>query len=229
MNAPISSTPDPSALASQARELFAARVAEQIQALTQVLPEHLSALLDETRDPREMQKRRDAWIAFPKLGAAWVAQVMQDWLAQTQRTGNTLSSNLGSLDGLSLLEDDTVENKILASRMALRLLDKVSWELNDLTVRMKALEGIEELSKKDVLRPESLATALIEAWQTVGMQRDLWPLVQDRVLEVLTAQLPAVYQEVNALLIGHLCQQAIGRVVDKLAFLVLLDGFNGQA
>ena len=203
MNAPISSTPDPSALASQARELFAARVAEQIQALTQVLPEHLSALLDETRDPREMQKRRDAWIAFPKLGAAWVAQVMQDWLAQTQRTGNTLSSNLGSLDGLSLLEDDTVENKILASRMALRLLDKVSWELNDLTVRMKALEGIEELSKKDVLRPESLATALIEAWQTVGMQRDLWPLVQDKVLEVLTAQLPAVYQEVNALLIGH--------------------------
>ena len=203
MNASPSSAVSPAALASQARELFATRVAEHIQALTQILPEHLSNLLNETRDSREMQKRRDAWIAFPKVSSAWAAQVLQDWRAQADGTGNTLSSNLGSLDGLSLIEDDTVENKILASRMALRLLDKVSWELNDLTVRMKALENIEELSKKDVLRPESLSTALVEAWQSAGMAREMWPLVQDKVLELLCEQLPSAYKEVNALLISR--------------------------
>lgn len=203
MNAATSSTPHPAALANQARELFATRVAEQIQALTSILPEHLSNLLNETRDSREMQKRRDAWIAFPKVSAAWAKQVFQDWVVQAEGTGNTLSSNLGALEGLSLIEDDTVENKILASRMALRLLDKVSWELNDLTVRIKALEGIEELSKKDVLRPESLATALVESWHTVGMERDLWPLIQDKVLDLLCDKLPSIYHEVNALLISH--------------------------
>lgn len=203
MNTSSSRAPNSAALASQARELFAARVAEHIQTLEATIAAHLSNLLDETRDPREMQKRRDAWIAFPKASPAWVKQVLQDWHAQTDGSGNTLSSNLGSLDGLSLIEDDSVENKILASRMALRILDKVSWELNDLTVRMKALENIEELSKKDVLRPESLATALVEAWQTVGMARDVWPLVQDKVLDVLCTQLPPAYKAVNALLIEH--------------------------
>jgi hypothetical protein len=203
VNAPKLSATNPAALASQVRELFITRVTEQIQALTQILPEHLSSLLNETRDPREMQKRRDAWIAFPKISSDWARQVLQDWRAQAEGTGNTLSSNLGELEGLSLIEDDTVENKILASRMALRLLDKVSWDLNDLTVRMKALENIEELSKKDVLRPESLATALVEAWQTVGMERDVWPLLQDKVLELLCEKLPAAYKEVNALLISR--------------------------
>ena len=203
MNTPLPSSPSALALASQARELFVTRVAEQIQVLAQTLPEHLSNLLNETRDAREMQKRRDAWIAFPKISTAWVKQVLQDWHAQAESTGNTLSSNLGGLEGLSLIEDDTVENKILASRMALRLLDKVSWDLNDLTVRMKALENIDELSKKDVLRPESLATALLEAWQSVGMEREVWPLVQDNVLELLCDKLPGAYKEVNALLISR--------------------------
>jgi hypothetical protein len=178
-------------------------VAEQLQALTQSLPEHLSNLLNETRDPREVQKRRDAWIAFPTISAAWVKQVLQDWSAMEHSSGNTLSSNLGGLDGLSLIEDDSVENKIIASRMALRLIDKVSWDLNDLTVRMKALENTEELSKKDVLRPESLATALLEAWQEVGMERSFWPLVQDPVLDLLCEKLPGAYKEINALLISR--------------------------
>ena len=120
MNTPLPSSPSALALASQARELFVTRVAEQIQVLAQTLPEHLSNLLNETRDAREMQKRRDAWIAFPKISTAWVKQVLQDWHAQAESTGNTLSSNLGGLEGLSLIEDDTVENKILASRMAER-------------------------------------------------------------------------------------------------------------
>ena len=202
MNAPQSSV-TATALATQARELFVTRVAEYIQTLTATLPEHLSNLLNETRDAREMQKRRDAWVAFPKVSLDWAKAVLHEWHALEGSTGNTLSSNLGGLDGLSLIEDDSVENKILASRMALRLIDKVSWDLNDLTVRMKALENIEELSKKDVLRPESLATALIEAWQSVGMAREAWPLVQDKVLDVLCEKLPGAYKEVNALLISR--------------------------
>ena len=188
-------------LAAEARKLFETRVQEMLTLLGEEINTHLSDLLNETRSAREMQSRRDVWVAFPKLRAQWLAQVLSTWRNMAD-SSNTQPGELGSI-GLSLIEDDSVENKILASRLALRILDKVTWELNDLTVRMKALENIPELNKKDILRPESLATALVDEWVDLGLAREVWPLVQDKVQAFLSEHLPAAYKEVNALLISR--------------------------
>lgn len=188
-------------LAAEARKLFVTRVQEMLAQLGEEINTHLSDLLNETRSAREMQSRRDAWVAFPKLRVQWVEKVLVTWHDMAEAS-NTQPGALGS-GGLSLIEDDSVENKILASRLALRILDKVTWELNDLTVRMKALENIPELSKKDVLRPESLATALVDEWVNLGLAREVWPLLQDKVQAFLSEHLPAAYKEVNALLISR--------------------------
>ena len=44
--------------------------------------------------------------------------------------------------------------KIIASRLALRLLDFASWELSDLRLRIQNLDGIPELYKDDIFRPK---------------------------------------------------------------------------
>ena len=46
-----------------------------------------------------------------------------------------------------LMGNEVMEDKILSSRLALRLLDFASWELNDLRLRIQSLEGISELRR----------------------------------------------------------------------------------
>ena len=188
-------------LAAEARKLFVTRVKEMLALLGEEVNTHLSDLLNETRSARDMQNRRDAWVAFPKLRVQWVEKVIETWVNMAEAS-STQPGALGSI-GLSLIEDDSVENKILASRLSLRILDKVTWELNDLTVRMKALENVPELNKKDVLRPESLATALVDEWVNLGLAREVWPLIQDKVQAFLSERLPAAYKEANTLLISR--------------------------
>ncbi len=199
-------------LSAQVRNLFVQRVKTDLERIAADLGTQLSALLDEACDAREMQKRRDAWVAYPNAQSRWVQRSLRIWVEMAKSAlqqqaalakGQSLNTSAGTGSGLTLIEEDTVEEKILASRMALRLLDKVSWELNDLTVRMKSLERIEELSKKDVLRPESLCQSLIEAWIEVGMAREAWDLVQKPLQEGLLESLPSVYKACNDLLISH--------------------------
>ena len=58
------------------------------------------------------------------------------------------------LASLELIGDEVVENKILASRLAMAVQEKAVWDLNDLKLRITHLEGGEELGSEDVLRPE---------------------------------------------------------------------------
>ena len=81
-----------------------------------------------------------------------------------------------------------VEDKILASRLSLRMLDFVSWELNDLRLRIQNLEGIDELSSQDMLRPELLAHHMVAQWIAASLARDTWVLVQE-ILQRTTGEL----------------------------------------
>jgi len=66
-------------LAAEARKLFETRVQEMLTLLGEEINTHLSDLLNETRSAREMQSRRDVWVAFPKLRVQWLAQVLSTW------------------------------------------------------------------------------------------------------------------------------------------------------
>ena len=72
---------------------------------------------------------------------------------------------------LELIGDEVVEQKILSSRLSLAILEKATWELNELRVRMMHLEGGVEMAPEDILRPEAVAQLLVEQWMSSGLSR----------------------------------------------------------
>src|SRR5215203_546943 len=98
----------------------------------------LSALNDQAGSPKEMQDRRDAWLAFQKGGSAWTKGTSSAWTkAQSASTTSSHSKLFANSGKFELMGNDVMEDKILSSRLALRLLDFASWELNDLRLRMQ--------------------------------------------------------------------------------------------
>ena len=99
----------------------------------------LTELVDNSAGSREMYERRDAMVDFERKGPLWLkgtAKAWRDALVPPTETG--LVRLAASLE---LIGDEVVERKILSSRLALAIIEKASWELNDLRVRMQHLEG----------------------------------------------------------------------------------------
>jgi Protein of unknown function (DUF1631) len=164
----------------------------------------LLELVNMTATAKEMQERRDAWLAFQSGSSNWLVAVTRAWQAPQPGSG---SANL-TLSGFAatkfeLMDNDVMDDQILASRLALRLLDFASWELNDLRLRVQNLEQISELPKNDILRPEVLARLLIEQWVAVKLPRATWTLVQDVAQSRLAEQLLVAYHAANEFLVQN--------------------------
>ncbi len=160
----------------------------------------LSAAMDEAGNAREMQDRRDGWISFQENETIWVNATTAAWKKALVAPAATASMPLDS-GKFELMGNEVMENKILASRLALRLLDSASWELNDLRLRIQGLEGVSELPKEDILRPEVLSQNLVEQWTLAPLSRELWLTVQDLIQQRLTAHLLEAYRAANEFLI----------------------------
>lgn len=196
-------------LVEQARALFTERAARILPVLAKSIQGRLTALVDEPASTRDMQERRDAWLAFQKSGDAWVRGTTAAWAgARTAPTG----SPARFLDSgkFELMGNDVMEDKILASRLALRLLDFTSWELNDLRLRIQSLEGISELHKQDILRPEVLAQHLIEQWSLAALPREVWVTVQSQIQKDMGEHLLETYHATNEFLV----QQGVMAEID---------------
>ncbi|MHB1199683.1 MAG: DUF1631 family protein [Polaromonas sp.] len=197
-----STTRKNSLLAEQARALFAERAVRALPILAKTILERLSVMLDLPGGAREMQQRRDAWQAFQKDGAAWVQGTTSAW-SRAQFVPATAATPQRPVDSgrLELMGDDMVEDKILASRLALRLLDFASWELNDLRLRIQHLEAVPDLRKTDIFRPEVLAQHLVEQWTRANLSRDLWLTVQDLIQKSMADSMLEIYHAVNEFLV----------------------------
>jgi hypothetical protein len=115
------------------------------------------------KSSRDVQQRRDALVEFEQAAAKWVDAVARAWRRAIIPPTSTGRVRL-ELASLELIGDDVVENKILSSRLAMAVQEKVVWDLNDLKLRITHLEGGEELSSEDVLRPEALSQVLLDQW-----------------------------------------------------------------
>ena len=194
-----------SLLASQARELFVAHASGVLPDLAKTLLETLSAMRDLPRSTPGLQARRDGWLAFRDGNAAWVAQTTQAWkkplsVTPASKAASGIPFNRGSLE---LVGEEVMEHKILSSRLTLRMLDFVNWELNDLRLRIQSLEGIPELAKGDILRPEVVAEKLVEHWIGVGLTRELWMTVQEVIQNRLAEHLLEAYHAANEYLVKN--------------------------
>lgn len=199
-----------SLLVEQARALFTERAARILPALAKTIQDKLSALVDQPGSARDMQERRDGWIAFQKSGDAWVRGTTAAWAnAQAIPAANSPARFLDS-GKFELMDNDVMEDKILASRLALRLLDFTSWELNDLRLRIQSLEGVTELHKQDILRPEVLAQHLMEQWGKAGLPREVWLAVQTGIQKEMGEHLLEIYHATNEFLV----QQGVMAEID---------------
>ncbi|RZJ05582.1 MAG: DUF1631 domain-containing protein [Rubrivivax sp.] len=187
-------------LARQLRERFLAEIETVLPEIGAVMLERLQGLAEQTGNAREMQIRRDAFMSYQKLYKTWLAGVVKAWRSALLPPTATARVRLESLK-FELQGDDIVENKILSSRIVLAVLDKVSWELNDLKLRVQQLEETADLADQDILRPEVVAQLMVEQWLAATLSRPVWNEVQDVIPKVLTDRLVVAYHHANEFLI----------------------------
>ena len=199
-------------LASQARELFTELAGRVLPDLAKLVLDKLSVLVDQPGSARDMQDTRDAWLTFQSAGKVWVNGSNQAWkkaLAAVPASSTGAKLDFDS-EKFELMDNEVMESKILASRLALRLLDTASWELNDLRLRIQNLEGVSELAADDVLRPEVLARHLLEQWTAASLSRETWIIAQDVIQNRLGEHLLEAYHATNEFLV----QQGVMAEID---------------
>jgi hypothetical protein len=198
-----------STLAKQARERFVVHVGGALPELVKACDERLTVLLDLPSTPRDMQIRRDAWSAFQKGQSQWLSQSRKS-LQRTLLPAFTHSGTaLSRPNQLELVAVGTIEDQIMASRLAMRVLDVASTELNALRLRIQHLEKRQEMPRNDVLLPDVLARILVEHWLAIHMPREAWALVQDALSPVLAQHMLGAYQAANAFLVSSGVMQEI--------------------
>lgn len=169
--------------------------------LLNVVQERLLTLMDEAAPSREKQLRRDAWMAYQKQRNHWHDGVVKAWQTALMAPPAVRTPSLALDGGFELIGTEVVENKIVASRLALGLMEIAATEVNDLRTRLKAINGGRDLTSQDIVHPETLFLAVVEQWTDSGMPREAWPLVSDVVQRHLFEPFKVAYAQGNALLI----------------------------
>ena len=219
-----------SLLSEQARALFTERTVRILPPLAKAIQDRLSSLVEQPAGAREMQDRRDGWLAFQKNNAAWIQNTSSALTRSRAAPLVASASKLPANGSLELLGNEVMEDKIIASRLALRLLDFASWELSDLRLRIQNLDGIPELYKDDIFRPEVVARHLVEQWSAAPLPRELWLSVQDLIQKSMAQQMLEVYHATNEFLV----QQGVMADIDlrpmvKRTPSAVRTGFGGES
>jgi hypothetical protein len=191
-----------SSLAKQARELFVVHVGRALPEIVKACDTRLTAVLDQAGSARDIQARRDAWSNFQKNQTTWLNQSRKS-LQRTLLPRFSNSGNPVSVSGqLELVAEGAIDDQILASRLAMQVLDRSSTELNELRLRVQHLEGRQELPKGDVLLPDVIARILVDQWLDAHMTREAWALVHDAMSPILSAKLHEGYKAANEFLVA---------------------------
>ena len=165
------------------------------------IQDRLSVLVDQPSGGRVMQERRDGWLAFQKNSATWVQGTTSAWSKARSSSPTTSSSRYMTSGTLELMGNEVMEDKIIASRLALRLLDFASWELSDLRLRIQHLDATTELDKEDIFRPEVLARHFVDQWHHALLTRESWLAVQDPIQKHMAEQMLEIYHATNEFLV----------------------------
>ena len=179
-----------------ARQRFLEGLRGGLGEIDRQLFDFLSNLMGQTGTVREMQSRRDAWQLYQQHRRDWVlgsAKALADALAP--QVQSVRGAPAGAL-GFELLSDDVVENKILASRMALTIQEKAGAAFDLLRQRTQHLEG-QELGNHDVFRPEVCCQHVVDQWVECGLQRSNLQTVIDPLQRALGDLLGSQYEIAN--------------------------------
>lgn len=188
-------------LARALRERFLAEAGKAALEIGGAVQERLTTLMDELVNAREAQVRRDTWMAYKRCRPLWLDGTTKAWRECLDPPKQKKAAGLEAA-GLELVGTEVVENKILASRLVLAVNEKVLPQLDDLRVRIRFLENLEDLEGNDLLRPEVLVLLMVEQWAQSGMPAESWPMVNEVVQKLLIERLIVAYKNANELLIS---------------------------
>ena len=198
-----SSAQQNAAQAARIRQRLVDDVAQALTVLQASIREHLISLLNEVAPTREQQQlRRDAWTLYEQQKEHWLASVLKVWQAGLHPVVER-STTLSLPNQQELVSTETVENRMLASRMALSLMEVAASEVNDLRKRLKYLEGVEELPAKDMVHPEVLIQVIVEQWVACGLSLESWTLVNGMVQHHINTYWRPIYAKCNAELVSQ--------------------------
>ena len=167
--------------------------------LVLAIDQRFIAAMSEAVPSREMQVRRDAWTVFQREQASWKERIEGAWKQALQPPVAAVKKSPN--DELELIGTEVVESKILVSRLVQSLMEKANTEVNDLGLRVKHLEGTQELDMGDVLRPDTLFLPVIEEWGHVGLPREAWSVVSDVAQKLLVEHTKQAFSQCNRFLI----------------------------
>jgi hypothetical protein len=158
-------------------------------------------------DPATLMRLRDLAADLKRHGVAWhqgMVAALQHALhhgAGSSVGGDTMMNTQARK--LSLVDDQTIEREITASRLALAVMDRAGEEFNDLRARVALLERREELDPNDLLRSHVLARFVVDAWAEAGLPdaalRDLQPVLHEEFATLVQE----AYHEANSVLVAH--------------------------
>jgi hypothetical protein len=182
--------------------VFVEQAVKLLIEMSSAIGTRLSTLFEQSANAREAQDRRDAMFAYQQGQTKWLEGTDKAWKNVSQADFAASSTKLPALN-LELIGNDVVESKILSSRLAMRILDKSGQEFSDLQVRMRLLDGKDDLNKADILRPETCAQTLLEQWLSAGLSQDAWLGVQDVIQQSFGDKIVKAYKAANEFLVAQ--------------------------
>jgi len=196
---------DHAKLASQARRLYIEQLLKGLPAVVTAVTAGVRSLLDKPAEYATAQRRRDLVQNLMKQSGNWHGS-MASGLRHVLQHGVTASmpgDAPARNDVFSLVDNDTIEREILTSRLALAVMDRVSWEFTDLRSRIAMLERRGELDTHDMLRAHVLARVVLDAWRGAGLSANDWREAQPVLHEEFASLAEEAYHETNRWLVGQ--------------------------
>jgi hypothetical protein len=188
-------------LAAQVRQVFARQLEAALPALGDKVLVAATHLLAKPADVPLGQQRSDAVRLLTSGLPTWLEHLRDD-LRNTMEFGaatrfarglplpekvNSLDRMAGKVDtDFTLVDDSTIEYEILSSRLALAVMDRVSWEFNDLRSRVLMLERRAELDERDLLLVHVVARMIVQAWKACGFSMNSWRDLQPSLHEEIS-------------------------------------------
>jgi hypothetical protein len=198
---------DSHGLAAQARRLYAAQLSRGLVALVQAVLDEARARLDQPADHATLARRRDVLARLGAAAPAWHRRLVHGLRLALSGVAGSRSGSLSLAQAtsaqLALVDDDSIEIDILASRLALAVTDRASWEFADVRARVGNLERRAELEPGDLLRPPVLARLVIDAWRAAGLPVADWRELQTALHDEFAVLAEEACHEVNHWLIGQ--------------------------
>jgi hypothetical protein len=198
---------NPMALANQARRAYLEKLLTGLPAVVSAVDQGARMLVSQVVEPKVAMRRRDLVPDLQKAAPYWL-QGMSSMLQGARLSGLVLASRpgdlplpAGSVTKLSLVDDDTIEDEILSSRLSLAIMDRASWEFSDLCSRLNMLENRDELDHNDAFNPQVLARTVTASWRTAGLGLAHWRELQSVLHDEFSLFAQECYHEINHFMI----------------------------